>query len=266
MKIVKEEFQKIGEESPLELFHQGIKSKETREKYTRTLCQVLCNIFEDLFEGEFEDRVNQFVKLAKEDPDWTRDLLINLSIKLKERTKLERENPEHINPSSIDNYFKPIKKLFDMSGNVISWNRIYATFPEQNNISDSRRWSRDETQKMLKFTNGSIDRAIILPSAGSGIRTEGFDLNWQDLTPVYSVDGQLKFEITEEEYANIACAMIRIYQGTSEGYPAFITPEAYDALMDYKSDWAKDMGGIPRPEDPIFKKRNHTQKNNSNRS
>ena len=42
MKITKEEFERIGEESPLELFHQGIKAKETREKYTRTLRHVLC--------------------------------------------------------------------------------------------------------------------------------------------------------------------------------------------------------------------------------
>ena len=47
MKITKEEFQRIGEESPLELFHQGIKAKETREKYTRTLRHVLCKIFEE---------------------------------------------------------------------------------------------------------------------------------------------------------------------------------------------------------------------------
>lgn len=256
MKITKEEFQRIGEETPLELFHQGIKAKETREKYTRTLRQVLCSIFEDLFEGEFEDRVNQFVKLAKKDPDWIRDLLINLSIKLKERTKLPKDNSEYLNPSSIDNYFKPIKKLFDMSGVVISWNRVYATFPEQNNVSDSRGWSRDEIQKMLKFTNGSIDRAIILLSASSGIRAGGFDLNWQDLTPVYQVNDQLKFDITEseEEHASVACAMIRIYQGTSDGYPAFVTPEAFDALMDYKSDWTREVGREPKPKDPIFKK------------
>lgn len=213
-----------------------------------TIRQVLCNIFEDLFEGEFEDRIDQFVKLAKEDPDWIRDLLINLSIKLKERTKLSKENSEYLNPSSIDNYFKPIKKLFDMSGVVISWNRVYATFPEQNNVSDSRGWSRDEIQKMLKFTNGSIDRAIILLSASSGIRAGGFDLNWQDLTPVYQVNDQLKFDITEseEENASVACAMIRIYQGTNYSYPAFITPEAYDALMDYKSDWTKAILQTPK--------------------
>jgi len=36
MRITKEEFQRIGEENPLELFHQGIKAKETREKYPNT--------------------------------------------------------------------------------------------------------------------------------------------------------------------------------------------------------------------------------------
>ena len=90
----------------------------------------------------------------------------------------------------------------------------------------------------------------------SGIRAGGFDLNWQDLTPVYQIDDQLKFEITEseEESASIACAMLRIYQGTNFGYPAFITPEAYDALMDYKSDWTREIGREPKEEDPIFKK------------
>ena len=83
MKITKEEFQRIDEKSPLELFHQRIKAGDPRE-YTRTLRQVLCSIFKNLFEGEFEGRVNQFVKLAKEDPDWTRNRLINLSIKLRE--------------------------------------------------------------------------------------------------------------------------------------------------------------------------------------
>ena len=57
--------------------------------------------------GIFEARVDQFVKLAKEDPDWTRDLLLNLSMKLKERTVLSKEDSDYLNPSSIDNYFKP---------------------------------------------------------------------------------------------------------------------------------------------------------------
>lgn len=254
MKITKEEFQRIGEENPLELFYQGIKAKETREKYTRTLRHVFCKIFEDILEGDFEQRVKQIVMHAKEDPEWTRDLLLNLSIRLKERTKLARNNPDYLNPNSIDNYFKPIKKLFDMNDVVIPWKRVYATFPEQNNISDSRGWDRDEIQKMLKYANGSIDRAIVLVSASSGIRVGGFDLSWQDLVPIYQADEKLKFEITESEQSEIACAMLRIYQGTSFSYPAFITPEAYESLMDYKLDWIREIGREPKPEEPIFKK------------
>ena len=125
MKLTKDEFRRINGESPLEMFHQGIKAKETREKYTRTLRHVLCKTFEDIIEGDFEDRVKQLVKHAKEDPEWTRDLLLNLSRKLKERTNLPKNDPEYLNPSSIDNYFKPIKKLFDMNDVVIPWNRIY---------------------------------------------------------------------------------------------------------------------------------------------
>ena len=256
MKITKEEFQRIGEENPLELFHQGIKAAETREKYTRTLRHVLCKIFEDILDGDLEDRVKQLVKYAREDPDWTRDLLLNLSIKLKERTKLPKDHPDYLNPNSIDNYFKPIKKLFDMNGVAISWKRVYATFPEQDNVSDSRGWTREEIQEMLKYANGSIDRAIVLVSASSGIRSGGFNLNWQDLVPIYQIDDQLKFEITEseEENAHLVCAMLKIYSGTSVSYPAFITPEAYEALMNYRSDWIREIGREPKPEDPIFKK------------
>ena len=70
------------------------------------------------------------------------------------------------------------------------------------------------------------------------------------------INDQLKFEITESEgeIADIVCAMLRIYQGTNYSYPAFITPEAYEALMDYKSDWTREIGREPKAEDPIFKK------------
>jgi|APSaa5957512535_1039671.scaffolds.fasta_scaffold10145_6 hypothetical protein len=256
MKLTKEEFQRINEDNPLELFHQGIKAKETREKYTRTLRNILCKIFEDILDGDFEDRVIQLVKIAREDPNWARDLLLNLSRKLKERTKLPKDNSEYLNPTTVSNYFKPIKKLFEMNDVTIQWKRIYTTFPEHDNISDSRGWSRDEIQKMLRHTNGSIDTAIILVAASSGIRVGGFDISWKDIVPIYSIDGNLKLDITEsqEENASITCAMIRIYSGTSEGYPAFITPEAYESLMDYKSDWIRDVGREPKPDEPIFKK------------
>ena len=42
---------------PLDLFTQGIPSKEPLEKYTRTLRQVPCSFLEEMLEDEFEERV-----------------------------------------------------------------------------------------------------------------------------------------------------------------------------------------------------------------
>ena len=40
MKLTRDEFQRVDAASPLELFYQGIKVEETRDKYTRTLRQM----------------------------------------------------------------------------------------------------------------------------------------------------------------------------------------------------------------------------------
>ena len=46
MKITLAEFERAGGAPPLEMFTQGIKAEETREKYTRTLRRVPCLVFE----------------------------------------------------------------------------------------------------------------------------------------------------------------------------------------------------------------------------
>ena len=249
MKLKKEEFKRIQASPPLDMFLQGIKSSETREKYTRTLRQVLCKILEDILAGTFEERISQIISLGKRDPDWLRDLLLNISQKLRERTELDSEDPDYYNPASFNNYFKPLKKLFDMNDVSVPWKRIYVTFPELDNVSETRGWSRKEIQTMIKFSKGTVDRAVILLAASSGIRAGGFDLNWGDLAPVYKKDGELGLA----KCGDPVCAMLQIYRGTSAGYPAFVTPEAYGALLRYKVTWTAEIGREPKPEDPIFK-------------
>jgi len=257
LKITKEELNRSETESALDLFLQGIRAEATKKKYTRTLRRILCDIFEDLLDGDFGQRANQLVMLAKEDPDSVKDMLLKLSKKLKQRTELPRDNDEYLNPSSFDSYFKPIKKLFDMNDVSISWKRIYSTYPEIDNSFAGRGWTRQEIQKILNFANGAVDRAIVLIAASSGIRSGAFDLNWEDVTPIYKVGDELKIEITEseQEQAILACAMLEIYNGTNFKYPAFISAEAYSALQDHKLEWAREVEREPKPKEPIFKKR-----------
>jgi hypothetical protein len=243
------------EKNPIELFYDGCRSPATKERYTRILRNILCNVFENVLDGSFEERASQLVKKSKADPDWAMNLLLSLSNKVKERTKLQKTDSNYYNPSSFGNYFKPIKKLFDMNGVPVVWKRVYATFPEQDNQNSGRGYSREEIKLMLKFASSSLNRAIILVASSSGIREGGFGLKWKDLLPVYKVDNDILLEITEsqEKKAQVICAILQIYQGTSEYYPAFITPEAYHALMEYRASWTRDVGREPKPTDPMFK-------------
>ena len=255
-KLTKEEFKRSENESPLKLYYQGIKADETREKYTRTLRLVFCKIFEEILEGEFEERVNEFVKHARNNPKWVTDLLINLSRILRDRTKLPANHMDYLKPVSINNYFKPIKKLLDMNEIPLSWVRVYSTFPEIDNISEGRGWTRQEIQNMLKHVNGAMERAIILVAASSATRIGGFDYTWKDVVPIYKIDNELKIDITEseEEKSSVVCAMLSTYRGTNAEYPSFITPEAFSAIMDYKTEWIRDIGKEPESNQPLFRR------------
>jgi integrase len=255
MKIRKEDLERISD-NPIELFYQGIKSPQTKSKYTRTLRRILCDILEDLLHGSFEQRAAELVYKARKDPNWIMTVLLTLSKKLQDRTQLDSSDPNYLNPESFDNFFKPLKKILEMNDVPIVWKRVYATFPERNNRSDSRGYTRAEIQKMLNFVNGPIDKAIILIAASSGIRAGGFNLKWEDVAPVYHINDTLLLEITESESqtAEIACGVLTVYKGTSEEYPAFITPEAYRAILDHRMSWIKDVGREPKPKDPLFKK------------
>lgn len=254
MKVNFEDIQKI-DRNPLELFYDGLRAEATKDRYTRILRHILCNVFETVLTGTFEERAAQFVRKSKNDPDWAMSILLSLSSKVKQRTRLAKTDPDYYNPTSFGNYFKPLKKLLDMNGVPVVWKRIYATYPEHDNKNSGRGYSREEIQKMLRSTSSSFNRAVILVASSSGIREGAFTLKWKDVMPVYKIDDEILLEITEsqERKAKVICAILQIYQGTSEYYPAFITPEAYDALMEYRSTWTKEVGREPKPGDPMFK-------------
>ena len=251
MKLTREEIVRIKDDSPLELFGQGIKSKETLDKYTRTLQQITCKILEDVLEGTFEERVQQMVNIGRKDPRWMRDLLLNLSKKLRKRTELPKDHPDYLNPDSVGNYFKPIKKLLDMSDVSIPWKRIYATYPERDNMSESRGWTREEIAKIIRHAHGPMERALVLVLASSGMRAGGLDLTWEDLTPIYrAADGSLTLDPDPND--TVACAALHVYRGSPESYLAFITPESFNALQEYGRAWADMRCHLPRPKDPVF--------------
>ena len=252
MRLTKDEIVRSKDEHPLELFRQGIRAPLTQEKYERTLRMITCKILEDVLEGDFEERVKQLVDYAKKDPGWIVDLMLNLSRKMKGRTDLPTDHPDYFNPSSFGNYFKPLKKLFNMNDVAITWNRIHATYPEMNNMDKSRDWARTEIAKMLEYAPDEMEKALILVLASSGARIGGLvDLNWGDLTVVYWSDDKMTLD-PEVKDAEIACVAMNVYSGSAEDYMAFMTPEAYEALQAYGPAWTRRMGRVSKESDPIW--------------
>ena len=62
-----------------------------------------------------------------------------------------------------------------MNDIAMPWKRIYATYPELDNVPESRGWTREEIGRMLRNTHDPMERALVLVLASSGVRSGGLD-------------------------------------------------------------------------------------------
>ena len=255
MKVRPEDILPISDEEPLKLFHASIRAEITDKDYTRRLRQILCDVLETVLEGTFEERVKEFVEIGKNDEERMLGILLGLSNVMAERTKKDRSDPYYMNPSSIPSYFVPLKKLLNSNDVTVRWNRVTQTYPELDNVDDSKGWTLKDIQCMLDHTKNAMERALILTLASSGVRISGMLLRWGDLTRMYSVGGRIVKEEDLEEGTpgKFECVAVRVYRNTYDEYTTFITPEAYRDLMEYAVQWETKVGRKPHDSDPIFK-------------
>ena len=255
MKLKKNRGRSISDEDPLKLFHAAIKSDVTDKDYTSRLRQILCDVLETVLKGTFEERVKEFVEIGRNNPDKMLGILVELSAIMRERTKKDRKDADYMNPSTIPNYFSPIKKLLTANDVSVNWKRVTNSFPELDNVNKTQGWTREDIRLMLDHTKNARNRALILTLASSGVRRGGVLLRWGDLTPIYDMDGKM---VKEEDLKGRVsgepeCAAVNVYRRTPEEYVTFITPEAYRTIMEYAAEWEADVGKKPKDDDPIFK-------------
>ncbi|WP_299290190.1 integrase [Nitrosopumilus sp.] len=270
--------------NPLELFYSSIRAEATKNDYERKLKKVLCEFLRPILKGDpelvkrqesepkskkkgvkrkfsdadFEVRATEFVKRAKENPDWAEDVMIKLGQKFKERANLPKTDPNYISPVSLKNYFVPVQKLLEMNRVNLSWKRIRLTFPEIEGKDETREYTYDEIRKMINHCK-VMDRVLILLAASSGIRAGAFVFQWKHLIPIYFHEGKYLWEeqdVTESvsQKSPVVAAMIRIYANSSSEYVAFVTPECWNAIQEYRQQWIQEIRHEPKPEDPFFKK------------
>ena len=173
MKLAAAEASMTGERRRPDLFRQGMRAVKTREKYARALRKMVCEIMEDVLQGDFEERLAVMVGRGREHPD-AQDAAEDLREDAR-RDRAAQGHAEYLNPASVPNYFKPLKKLYDVCDVSIPWKRVYATYPELDNVAESRGRTM-EMATMLRRTRGPMDRALVLVLSSSGVRAGGLDL------------------------------------------------------------------------------------------
>ncbi len=149
---------KIRQENVLDMMDSGIKAQATKESIYKVLRYFLINVCEDLLQGSFEERAHQFVEIARDDQTKATSIIIAYVKRLRERTTLDKSDQYYMNPSTLPNKVKPIKKLLIMNDIGLAWKRIYTFYPEENNTHQGRGYTKEETPKT---------RII-----------EGYDLKW----------------------------------------------------------------------------------------
>lgn len=238
----------------LKQFFEGIKSKHTRIAYEGNLKYFLVQVCDEFFNGDLSQRASQFIDLTKNDQKKAIMIVRAYVSKLRERTQLSKSDPSYLNPSSIPNKIKPIKKLLEMNDLGLSWARVYAMFPEIDNSLGARGYSREEIQKMLTHTQEVGTKAIILTMTSGGFREGAWDtLVWKDLFPIYKTnDEKYKLELEKDEKATIVCGAMTIYRGTPDEYTALISIEAWNILQELKKDFSRKMDRLPNDDDPII--------------
>jgi len=246
---------KIRQENALELFYSGIKADQTRRTMDQNLKKFLVEACADLFTGDYAERSREFVDTVKEDQEKATAIVLAYVRRLRQRTMLEKSDPFYLNPSTLPNKIKPIKKLVEMNGLALAWKRIHAAYPELDNTYQGRGYTREEIKKLLEHSESISTDFIILATSSGGLRLGAWKgLTWKDVFPIYKVDGEYKVELAkgDEKEGKIVCGGMTVYHGSPEEYVALVSLEAWQKLQEYKKIWINKVKREPKDSDPLI--------------
>ena len=215
-------------DDPLSIFLYALRAPETKRQYPKRL-----KVFLDYLGlgGNLQDQAKQFLTKAKQNPQWAQCSLMQFISFQKERAGLG-----HISPSTIANYYKATKLFIEMNIDtpVINWKKISRGMPTARKAANDRAPTLEELRKLSEYPDRR-NKPIVCTMASSGIRLGAWDfLQWKHVIPL------------KNEKDQVIAAKLQVYPGDSEEYYCFITPEAYNSLLDwinYRSEHGEKITG-----------------------
>jgi site-specific recombinase XerD len=217
-------------ERSLTLYESAIKSPETLKIYMYSL-----NEFMEFIKIKGHDEITQL------DTDTIQTHLENWVMHLSDKG---------LKSNSIRGKLSAVELFLEMNRVIYHKKVLRKLIPSSDYVPGGEKpFTTEDIQKFLKSTTKLRTKAFVLFLTSTGMRPGGI------------VDPILKLKHIEEMPHD--CTAVRIYDGSREGYWAFLTPEATSSLDNYLNS-RKRNGERLTPESPIFtnSERPHKMKKN----
>ena len=214
----------------LALFESAIKSPESKKNYTYSLHEFMKFI-----------KINEYDDIPKLGSEKITNLLKDWVIHLRNK---------QLKANTIRAKLCSIELLLEMNDILINKKILHKLLPSSDYVQGGGiPFTTEEIQRMLKSTTRLRSKALVHYFASTGARPDSI------------TDPVLRLKHIEEMSQD--CKAIRIYDGSKDGYWAFLTPEASQALDHYLHS-RKYYGETLTEGSPVFanyNKPNPTMKN-----
>ncbi len=203
-----------------QLFLSGIRTEKTREKYEYYLKRFLK-----------ETKLKNFSILIELD-DETRQDIVEKYIQMLKASGLKR--------TSVRPVLYAIELFFDMNKKILHktvLSKMVQGIPDHIKGGE-KAYTNEDLKKMLEIANDLRSKALIHFMASLGSRSGVI------------IDPILKFGMTES--MPLGCLSVHLYQDSNEHYWGFLTPEATNALHDYRDERIRH-GEIITKDSPLFR-------------
>jgi len=197
-------------------FTQSIKTSSTMKAYKQALDKFM-----------ILSKLKSYDNAIKLKTDEVQDLLESYVISLKNRSY-----------QTVNQYMSGVELFFDMN-KVLYYKRILRKLLPGNDKEPGGKlpYTTEEIERMLSVTTKLRTKALIHYFASTGSRPAGIE------------DPVLRLKHVED--MPFGCKSVYIYDGSKQGYWAFLTPEASNSLENYFSK-RKLRGEILTDESPVF--------------
>jgi hypothetical protein len=184
-------------------FEYGIKSEETRRKYTRRL--ELFFDFNKIEGNTIQEKSDNFLAITiQENIQKVTDLVLNYMT-----FHIRRAQKNEISRSTVRNFYKPIKLFCEMNNIILSWKVISKGIPAGPENANDRIPTMEEILEVLKYPDRRI-KPVLYTMISSGIRIGAWEwLKWNNVMPIY------------DDKKNVIAAKIIVYDGEPEQYFSF---------------------------------------------